>query len=229
MAGRLNRGTTVQYVPCGSWRERLRAAVDASGRTQNAIASAAGVNQETLSRVLSGIHVQPGFDTVVRITHALGENLGTLLDEPAFLLDAEQRAEVRRVIDYLQAAVRTSPALDALAAPNAVLQRTAEVPRSYYLRGARMVFQAVGDSMTEAGILDGDLLFVAPTRAIRDAAKRIVACRLAGTILVKRLELRVGRIRLISCNARYAPIEVDEEDDFQLTGIAIGRLGSIAP
>jgi len=122
-----------------------------------------------------------------------------------------------------------SPALDALAAPNAVLQRTAEVPRSYYLRGARMVFQAVGDSMTEAGILDGDLLLVAPLRNIRHAAKQIVACRLAGTILVKRLELRVGRIRLISCNARYAPIDVDEEDDFQLTGIAIGRLGSIAP
>jgi len=120
----------VQYVPFVTWRERLRAAVDASGRTQTAIAAAAGVNQETLSRVLSGIHVQPGFDTVVRITHALGENVGTLLDEPAFLLDAEQRAEVRRVVDYLHAAVRMSPALDALAAPNAVLQRTAEVSSS---------------------------------------------------------------------------------------------------
>jgi SOS-response transcriptional repressor LexA len=225
----MNRGTALQYVPFVSWRERLRAAVDASGRTQNAIAALAGVTPETLSRVLSGIHVQPGFDTVVRITHALGENVGTLLDEPAFVLDAEQRAEVRRVIDYLQTAVRTSPALDALSAPNAVLQRTAEVPRSYYLRGARMVFQAAGDSMIEAGILDGDLLFVAPTRAIRDATKRIVACRLAGTILVKKLELRVGRIRLISSNARYAPIDVDEENDFQLTGIVIGRQGNITP
>jgi SOS-response transcriptional repressor LexA len=222
-----NRGAAVQYVPFVSWRERLRAAVDASGRTQNAIAASAGVNPETLSRVLSGIHVHPAFDTVVRITHAIGENVGTLLDEPAFFLDAEQRAEIRRVIDYLQAAVRTSPALDALSAPNAILQPTAEVPRSYYLRGARMVFQAAGDSMIEAGILDGDLLFVAPIRAIRDAAKRIVACRVAGTILVKRLELRVGRIRLLSCNARYAPIEVEEENDFQLTGIVLGRLGSI--
>jgi repressor LexA len=121
-----------------------------------------------------------------------------------------------------------SPAIDALSAPNAVPQHTAEVPRLYYLRGARLVFQAAGDSMIEAGILDGDLLFVAPTRALRDVAKRIVVCRVGSTVLVKRLELRVGRIRLVSCNPRYAPIDVDEENDFQLTGIVIGRLGSIA-
>jgi SOS-response transcriptional repressor LexA len=224
----MNRGAALQYVRFVSWRERLRAAVDASGRTQNAIAASAGVTPETLSRVLSGVHAQPAFDTVVRIAHAVGESVGTLLDEPAFVLDGEQRSEIRRVIGYLHAAVRTSPVIDALSAPNAIAQRDAEVPRSYYLRGARMVFQAAGDSMIEAGILDGDLLFVAPTRAVRGAAKRIIVCSLAGTILVKQLELRAGRLRLISCNARYAPIDVDEENDFQLTGIVIGRLGSLA-
>jgi len=33
------------------------------------------------------------------------------------------------------------------------------------------VFQAIGDSMIEAGIVDGDLLFVIPTRELREAAK----------------------------------------------------------
>lgn len=228
MEGNVDGGIRLQYVRLVSWRERLRAAVDASGRRQNAIAETAGVTPETLSRVLSGVHAQPAFETVVRLAHAVGESVGTLLDEPAFVLDAEQRAEVRRVIGYLHAAVRMSPVMETLSAPNAVLQRTAEVPRSYYVRGARLVFRAAGDSMVEAGILDGDLLFVAPTRAIRDAAKRVVVCRVAGVTLVKQLELRDGRIRLLSCNERYGPIEV-EENDFQLTGIAIGRLGSIAP
>ena len=163
-----------------SWRERLRAAIDASGRRQNAIAESAGVTPETLSRVLSGIHAQPAFDTVVRITHALGENVGTLLNEPAFSLDAEQRTELRRVLGYLAAAVRLSPAIDALSTANAVAQRAGEVPRQFYLRGARLVFQAMGDSMMEAGILDGDLLFVIPTRELRDAAKHIVICRVSG-------------------------------------------------
>jgi SOS-response transcriptional repressor LexA len=139
----------------------------------------------------------------------------------------EQRAELRRVISYLNAAVAMSPAIDSLSAANAVPHRTAEVPRSYYLRGARLAFQAIGDSMIEAGILDGDLLFVAPTRVLRDAAKRIVVCRLAGTTLVKKLELHAGRIRLLSRNERYAVIDVDEDDEFQLIGIVAGRLGSI--
>jgi len=215
-----------QCVRSVNWRERLRAAVDASGRTQSAIAAVAGVNQETLSRVLSGIHVHPAFDTVVRITHALGENVGTLLDEPAFLLDAEQRAELRRVLGYLAAAVRLSPAIDALSSANAVAQRAADVPRSYYLRGARLVFQAIGDSMTEAGIVDGDLLFVIPTRDLREAAKHVVVCRVAGITLAKELELHAGRIRLLSRNERYTAIYVDE-DDLHLIGTVAGRLGSM--
>jgi SOS-response transcriptional repressor LexA len=229
MTASMIRGVALQYVRIVSWRERLRAAINASGRTQNAIAASAGVTPETLSRVLNGVHAQPAFETVVRIAHAVGENVGSLLDEAAFSLDGEQRSEVRRVIGYLQAAVAMSPAVDALSVPNAVPHRSAEVPRHFYLRGARSVFQAVGDSMIEAGILDGDLLFAVPTRAIRDAARRLVVCRLAGVGLVKQLQLHAGRIRLISCNPRYAPIDVDEENDFQLIGIVIGRLGSLVP
>lgn len=216
----------MQYIRSASWRERLRVAIDASGRRQNAIAESAGVSPETLSRVLSGIHAQPAFDTVVRITHALGENVGTLLDEPAFSLDAEQRAELRRVLGYLATAVSLSPAIDALSSANAVAQRAAEMPRPFYLRGARLVFQAIGDSMIEAGIVDGDLLFVIPTRELREAAKHIVICRVSGVTLAKQLELHAGRIRLLSCNERYAAIDADE-DDLHLIGTVVGRLGSM--
>lgn len=209
-----------------SWRERLRAAVDASGRRQSAIAESAGVTPETLSRVLSGIHAQPAFDTVVRITHALKENVGTLLEEPAFSLDAEQRAELRRVLGYLAGAVRLSPAIDALSSANAVAQRAAEVPRTFYLRGARLVYQAIGDSMIEAGILDGDLLFVIPTHGLREAAKHIVVCRVSGVTLVKQLELHAGRIRLLSRNERYTAIDADD-DNFRLIGTVAGRLGGV--
>jgi SOS-response transcriptional repressor LexA len=209
-----------------SWRERLRAAIDANGRRQNAIAESAGVTPETLSRVLSGIHAQPAFDTVVRITHALGESIGTLLEEPAFSLDAEQRAELRRVIGYLAVAVSQSPAIDALSSANAVAQRAAEVPRPFYLKGARLVFQAIGDSMIEAGIVGGDLLFVIPTRDVRKAAKHIVVCRVSGVMLAKHLELHAGRIRLLSRNQRYTAIDADE-DNFHLIGTVAGRLGGI--
>ena len=130
------------------------------------------------------------------------------------------------VLGYLATAVSLSPAIDALSSPNAVAQRAAEVPRPFYLKGARLVFQAIGDSMIEAGIVDGDLLFVIPTRELREAAKHVVVCRVAGVTLAKHLELHAGRIRLLSRNERYTAIDANEED-FQLLGIVAGRLGSM--
>jgi AraC-like DNA-binding protein/transcriptional regulator with XRE-family HTH domain len=209
-----------------SWRKRLRAAIDGSGRTHHATAELAGVAQATLSRILSGSNAQPAFDTVVRIAHAAGESVGSLLEEDAFVITREPEGEVHRVIGCMDTAAAATRAVKELRAPNAAEQHAAELPREYYRRGARMVFQASGDSMIEAGIVDGDLLFVAPTRAIREVDNRIIVCRVAGKALVKHLELRAGWIHLISCNTRYAPIKVDE-DDFHLVGIVIGRLGNV--
>ena len=77
------------------WRERLRGAIRRTGRRQNAIAEQAGVSPETLSRILTGGHANPRIDTVVAITHAVGENVGHLLGEESFNLSADQRAKVR--------------------------------------------------------------------------------------------------------------------------------------
>lgn len=54
------------------------------------------------------------------------------------------------------------------------------------------MFQAIGDSMIEAGIVGGDLLFVIPTHELRDAAKHIVIFRVSGVTLAKHLELHAG-------------------------------------
>jgi len=77
------------------WRERLREAVKASGKKQAVIAWETGMTQESVSRILNAQHVRPSFDTIVRITHAAGETVGWLLEEPGFTLTAEQRAKVR--------------------------------------------------------------------------------------------------------------------------------------
>jgi DNA-binding phage protein len=55
------------------WRSRLRKAIDLTRRSQASIALQAGVTPETLSRVLSGVHAQPAFETVVSIIYAAGE------------------------------------------------------------------------------------------------------------------------------------------------------------
>ena len=83
------------------WRHRLRQAVARTGRSQESIAFQAGVTPETLSRVMSGIHAQPGFETVVKITHATGETVGWILGEPQAPLSAEEQTMMREIIDFL--------------------------------------------------------------------------------------------------------------------------------
>lgn len=76
------------------WRNRLRAAVERSGRKHSDVAARAGISPVTLSRILNGLDATPGFATVVRIAHAANENVGWLLDEPGFRLSVGERTRL---------------------------------------------------------------------------------------------------------------------------------------
>jgi SOS-response transcriptional repressor LexA len=208
------------------WRERLRAAVKASRRKHSAIAADAGITPVTLSRILNAADVKPAFETVVRIAHAVDESVGWLLDERSFVLSAEQREKLAEVVEFLQAALvgTPMPPQDARKVPNAMaLNRRSDIPRQAQARGARLVFRAVGTSMADADVADGDLVFVRPTGDVRAAHGSLVVCRLGGSEYLKELEVRAGRIRLLSRNDRYAPIEVtDGDSDFALIGVVVG-------
>jgi transcriptional regulator with XRE-family HTH domain len=84
-----------------NWRDRLRDAVNRSGKKHSYIAEDAGITRATLSRIMTGIHQHPRFDTVVRIAHAAGERVGWVCGEEGFSLDDHQRAKVRTVAGIL--------------------------------------------------------------------------------------------------------------------------------
>lgn len=65
-----------------------------------------------------------------------------------------------------------------------------------------------GDSMINAGILDGDLVIVRPQRDAPDGT--IVVALVEDEATVKRLDRSAGRVRLIAENPAYAPIEPDQ-------------------
>lgn len=80
-----------------------------------------------------------------------------------------------------------------------------------------------GDSMRDAGILNGDLLAVRSTPEVRDGA--IVVARIDDEVTVKRLERRRNTVRLLPENADYDPIEVDlTRQELVIEGLAIGVL-----
>lgn len=83
------------------WRARLKLAVQVSGRKHAAIAWDAGITAVTLSRILTGSHAHPRFETIVNITHAVGENVGWILHETRAPLSAEETEKMREIAAFL--------------------------------------------------------------------------------------------------------------------------------
>ena len=216
-------------VKTSDWRERLRAAVQRSGRKQSAIARDAGVAPETLSRILTSALQRPSFETIVRIAGAVNEKVGWLLEESGFALSSDEQKQLRKVASFLDDMLTgTATQRRERLEPNAIPAGAVEIPHAFKVRGARLAYEATGDSMIGAGIADRDLLFIKPTRSTREAAGRIVVCRVETAEYVKLLDVRAGTLRLLSRNERYPPIEVIEAPNrFELIGIVVGRSGAL--
>jgi repressor LexA len=92
-------------------------------------------------------------------------------------------------------------------------------PRAHYLLRVR------GQSMKDAGILDGDLLAVHKTADARSG--QIVVARLGDYVTVKRLQRRDGRVLLVAENPDFAPIVVDgKRDALTIEGVGVGVIRS---
>ncbi len=77
--------------------------------------------------------------------------------------------------------------------------------------------RAQGDSMIDAGIFPGDVIVV--DRSISASHGDIVIVSLNGELTVKRLEMR-PKMRLVPMNNAYDPIDVPEDADFEVFGVA---------
>jgi DNA polymerase V len=77
--------------------------------------------------------------------------------------------------------------------------------------------RASGDSMTGAGIFDGDLLIV--DRSLEPAHGRVAIVEMDGQLTVKRLFKLKGRFRLQSENVNYPPIDLQEENEVVVWGV----------
>lgn len=77
-----------------------------------------------------------------------------------------------------------------------------------------------GDSMEEAGILDGDILVV--DRSVRPADGDIIVASLEGSFTVKRLRITAGGVILCAENHRYSDIPIADEQDFLIFGVVTG-------
>ncbi len=91
------------------------------------------------------------------------------------------------------------------------------VPSSLIGKGKYFVLRASGDSMTGAGIDDGDFVLVEQTADACDG--KVVVALIGSEVTLKRLVHSGGRLVLHPENARYADIPIDGECKIQ--GVAI--------
>jgi DNA polymerase V len=90
---------------------------------------------------------------------------------------------------------------------------------------ATFFVRAVGQSMCEVGILDGDLLIVDKSLTPKDNS--IVIAVINDEFTVKRLKLINGRGFLCSANSKYKAIEITKIEGFQFWGVVTHAIHNV--
>jgi repressor LexA len=96
------------------------------------------------------------------------------------------------------------------------------IQSSLFVRKADYLLRVRGMSMRDAGIMDGDLLAVQSTREAKNG--QIVVARLGDDVTVKRFERKSDRIELHAENPDFKTIVVQNDEPFEIEGLAVGLI-----
>jgi SOS-response transcriptional repressor LexA len=214
--------------------DRLNAAVKASGKARKTIAHDAGMSASKLTRLLRRqIHAR--IDDVEAILGALQLTMQSLYAGEANV-DVDVRLALKTLTEYVdrhepRATPKRAPSrvvrpFPVAATPNVVLfdartnSRT-RIPDDLWERGARHAARVTGDSMIDAGIDDGDVVYFKPSTTKRPPRNAMVIIRVNDGVYLKRYEEARGERRLVSENEAYRPIVLGPEDDVELYGVVV--------
>lgn len=105
-------------------------------------------------------------------------------------------------------------------------QEFVEVPSSFLsLDQEHFCLVVAGDSMIEAGIMDGDYAVVRKQDHADNNA--IVVASVDGQATLKRLQKKKNRIELHAANPKYAPLVIMPPAQFRIEGILTGVLRNL--
>lgn len=93
------------------------------------------------------------------------------------------------------------------------------LPLNLFRERPTYLLRVRGDSMKDAGILDGDLIAVRKTENVGEG--KIIVARVDNEVTVKRLKLDAGKVALMPENANYEPIMVAPEE-LVVEGLFVG-------
>jgi len=106
------------------------------------------------------------------------------------------------------------------------VERHCDIDARLFLQPPDYLLRVSGESMTGAGIFDGDLLAVARASQIRDG--QIAVFRWDDEVTVKRLARDGAMVRLQADNPAYADIVIDtRREQLDVEGLAVGVIRSL--
>ncbi len=116
--------------------------------------------------------------------------------------------------------VQTANATGFVAAADDYMERGIDLNEQLIRNKPATFFMRVtGNSMTDAGIYDGDIAIV--DRSIKPSDGKVVIAVVDGEMLIRRLEQRLNRMRLIPESPGLKPIEVNEFSEVSLWGVVV--------
>ena len=185
--------------------------------------------QEILNFIRSTLEVLGAPPTRLEICSAFGfaspnaaeDHLRALAKKGAIVLEPGSARGIRLVEQLGLPLIGTVAAGSPLLAVENLLGRVPFSPDLFSPRPDYLL-KVRGNSMTGAGILDGDLLAVHKTGEAKNG--QIVVARLGDEVTVKRLKYKGGRVELLAENPDYAPIIVSRGTVFAIEGVAVGLI-----
>jgi len=99
--------------------------------------------------------------------------------------------------------------------------RTLRIPQGLFKQKPTYLLRVKGDSMQDAGILDGDLIAI--RKADSAQAGDFVVARVGNDVTLKELQVRNRRPVLVAHNKKYADIFVVPEE-LRVEGVFVGLL-----
>ncbi len=153
----------------------------------------------------------------------------TMLEKAGYL---KRKGKVSRGSSLLSTMTRPGiPLVGRVAAGEPILaeqsiEDTLDVGQVFGDTSGLFALRVRGDSMIEAGILEGDLVVVRQ----RDQARPgdIVVALLKDEATVKYYRPRNDRIELVPANQKYQPIHVGPDEEFRILGVVTGVLRTLA-
>jgi repressor LexA len=170
----------------------------------------------------------------IKSTKTVSEHLQALADKGYIERDASRSRWVKIIDLNLQPAAVAVPFYGKIAAGRPALLRE-HIDRQFALDSELLgspdsfFLRAQGDSMDGMGLLNGDLVLVEPIETADLQNGDIVAARIGGEATIKRYFSRDGTVVLEAANTNYAPILVNEYDDFTVLGRVVGLFRRFTP